>query len=356
MTWHIKTFLPVEFTIAKVPNVLESLDSIVSDGHRKIIVIDDNVCDLYRKSLPSDAIILPIRSTESAKTWNTAQIVLEFFQDMHVQRRETIVAVGGGVLLDLVGFCCSIYRRGIPYVRVPTTLLAIVDASVGAKTGINHLGFRNRLGSYYPPTTTLIDTCFIKTQDRREISNGMAEILKLAIVLDKQLFELLELSPQEMLKNKFQNNTLAEDIIDRSISGMTQQLTNNLWENVLERAVDFGHTFSPFIEMKNIPNLLHGEAVILDCLFSSCISNNRGYLSNDELARIFLAVKNCGLPVEHQDFYNSKLLWKGLRDVVNHRNGNQYLPLPVSIGVCKIINDLQYNEIELACEKMKAMQ
>lgn len=356
MTWHIKTSLPVEFKINKVADAFDSLDAAVSLGHRKIIVVDETVYDLYAGRFPTDAQILPIRSNEATKDWNTAQAVLEFFQDIKVQRRETVIAIGGGVLLDLVGFCCSIYRRGVPYVRIPTTLLAIVDASVGAKTSINHFGFRNRIGSFYPPKMTLIDKNFIKTQDQREIANGVAEILKLAIVLDYHLFELVELSPHELLRSKFQNATLADNIIDRAIAGMTQQLNDNLWETVLQRAVDFGHSFSPMIEMKNVPNLLHGEAVILDCLFSSCISNNRGYLSNDHLARIFSVVKHCGLPTEHQDFYDTDLLWKGLQDVVNHRNGNQYLPVPTSIGVCEIINDLQRKEIDLACERMRAMQ
>jgi 2-epi-5-epi-valiolone synthase len=356
MTWHIKTSLPVEFKIIKVHDAFESLEAAVSLGQRTIIVIDQTVYDLYAESLPQTAQILAIPSSEDLKDWNTAQRILSFFQDIQVQRREAIVAIGGGVLLDIVGFCCSIYRRGVPYVRVPTTLLAIVDASVGAKTSINHFGFRNRIGSFYPPKLTLIDKSFVKTQDHREISNGMAEILKLAIVLDRQLFEMIETSPQELIRSKFQNNILADTIIDRSIAGMTQQLNDNLWETVLQRAVDFGHSFSPMVEMKNVPELLHGEAVILDCLLSSCISNNRGYLSNSDLSRIFSVVKSVGLPTEHSDFYDADLLWKGLQDVVNHRNGNQYLPVPTAIGSCEIINDLQRRELDLACEKMRSLQ
>jgi 3-dehydroquinate synthetase len=108
--------------------------------------------------------------------------------------------------------------------------------------------------------------------------------------------------------------------------------------------------------MKNVPNLLHGEAVILDCLLSSCISNMRGYLPNSELERIFKTVKNCGLATEHEDFYNVDLLWLGLQDVMNHRNGNQYLPIPVAIGRCEIINDVTFREITKACERMRTLQ
>ncbi len=183
MTWRVKTTLPVEFDIVKVP---DALDWDVIPGQRRIAVVDETVYGLYKDKFPQGTEVFTVHSTEAKKDWQTAERVLKFFQDIKLLRRETVVAVGGGVLLDLVGFCCSIYRRGVPYVRVPTTLLAIVDASVGAKTSINHFGFRNRIGSFYPPKLTLIDKTFIRTQDHREIANGMAEILKLAIVLDYQ--------------------------------------------------------------------------------------------------------------------------------------------------------------------------
>lgn len=353
MTWRVKTTLPVEFDIVKTPN---ALDWDVIPGQRRIAVVDETVYGLYRDKIPVGTEVFTIRTDESVKDWQTAERVLKFFQDIKLLRRETVVAVGGGVLLDLVGFCCSIYRRGVPYVRIPTTLLAIVDASVGAKTSINHFGFRNRIGSFYPPTLTLIDKTFIRTQDHREISNGIAEILKLAIVLDYQLFELVELNPQELLRLKFQNHSLSDAIIDRAISGMTQELNDNLWEKDLQRPVDFGHTFSPMVEMKNVPNMLHGEAVILDCLLSSCISNLRGYLSNDHLSRIFKTIKNCNLPTEHDDFYDNDLLWRGVNDVVAHRNGNQYLPVPISIGRCEIINDLTFSELQQATQRLKSLQ
>lgn len=354
MTWRVKTNLPVDFDINRVP---DALNFSVIPGQRRIAIIDQTVYNLYKERIPAGVEHLVIESNEAEKHWKNAERVLSFFEEKNVLRRsEPIIAIGGGVLLDLVGFCCSIYRRGIPYVRIPTTLLAIVDASVGAKTSINHFGRRNRIGSFYPPVNTLIDTSFIKTQDRREIANGLAEILKLAIVLDYQLFEMIELAPQQLLSQKFQNHMLADKIIDRAIAGMTQELNDNLWERDLQRPVDFGHSFSPMVEMKNVPDMLHGEAVILDCLLSSCISNLRGYLSNDHLARIFKVVKDCSLPTGHNDFYDVDLLWKGLTDVMTHRNGNQYLPLPVSIGRCEIINDLTYSELKDAVERMKSLQ
>ena len=355
MTWTVKTQLPVEFEIRKTENVLSFAE--IPSG-RKVIVIDQTVYDLYRDALPTDAqtVILPIEASEATKDWKNAHRILSFLETNGVLRRsEPVIAIGGGVLLDMVGFACSVYRRGVPYIRIPTTLLGIVDASVGAKTSINHFGRRNRIGSFFTPTLTLIDKSFIKTQDSREISNGIAEILKLAIVLDRTLFELVEVNPELLIKQKFQNNPLADQIIDRAISGMTKELNDNLWEKELQRAVDYGHTFSPIVEMKNVPELLHGEAVILDCLLSACISVNRGLLSNSELIRIFNLLKKVNLPTQHIDFYDVDLLYSGLKDVMIHRNNNQYLPIPTAIGKCIIINDLNFREIELAVDKLKEL-
>lgn len=351
MKWTVKSNIPVNFDIVKIDNIKPYIDSNIG---RNIIVVDDTVYNLYPElfDLKSKDALLVVNCRESTKNILSAEKILSFFEEQQVLRRaEPILAIGGGVLLDVVGFCCSIYRRGIPYIRIPTTLLAIVDASVGAKTSINHFGRRNRLGSYYPPRTTIIDKNFIKTQNSRDISNGIAEILKLSIVLDQHLFELLE-SSDSLIETKFQT---ADDIIDLAITGMITALNQNLWEHNLQREVDFGHTFSPIIEMKNVETMLHGEAVILDCLFSSCIAANRSLLDHESLHRIFKIIKKFNLPTQHTDFYNRDLLDLGFKDVIKHRNGNQYLPLPIKIGQCKIVNDVSYREIQEAINTMRKL-
>ena len=265
-------------------------------------------------------------------------------------RREPVIVIGGGVLLDLVGFCCSIYRRGIPYVKVPTTLLAIVDASVGVKVAANHFMRRNRIGAYYPPIATLLDKKFIATQDERNIVNGIAEIFKLAVIKDEELFELLETSAEQLITEKFQFGAVPVRVINFAITGMIDELAPNLWERKLDRCVDFGHSFSPIIEMQNIATLQHGEAVVLDCLFSSCIANGRGYVDDDTLKRIFKTASALKLPVFHKDFCNFDLLKKSLSDTMKHRNGNQYLPEAVGIGNYKILNDVTDEEIKKASD------
>ena len=374
-TWTVKTELPVEFKLMYSADVFSpanhDLLSYQTNG-RVMIVIDQNVHKFYAVQLMNyfnshnvKYSMLVINTDEERKAWEDADHILEFFEDEGVLRREPIIAIGGGVLLDIVGFACSIYRRGIPYIKVPTTLLAIVDASVGSKVAINHFGRRNRLGAYYPPIATLIDKKFIKTQSEREIVNGIAEIFKLAVIKSPELFALLEENAELLIEEKFQHGAVPVRVINLAITDMIAELGPNLWEKKLDRCVDFGHTFSPVIEMNNIKDsfepdnppyftkdnmLLHGEAVALDCLYSSCISSLRGHISAYTLNRIFDLAKRLKLKTYHEDFTDMELLQKSLADATKHRNGNQFAPLPISIGNYTIVNDITEKEMKYAID------
>jgi len=357
-TWTVKTELPVEFKLTYSADIFNPLNhDLVSykTNDRVMIVIDQNVHKFYTVELMNyfnshnvKYSMLVIDTDEESKTWEDADYILQFFEDEGVLRREPIIAIGGGVLLDIVGFACSIYRRGIPYIKVPTTLLAIVDASVGSKVAVNHFERRNRLGAYYPPIATLIDKKFIKTQSEREIVNGIAEIFKLAVIKSPELFTLLEENAELLIEEKFQHGAVPVRVINLAITDMIAELGPNLWERKLDRCVDFGHTFSPVIEMTNIPELLHGEAVALDCLYSSCIACLRGYIGQSVLNRIFNLAKRLKLKTFHEGFTNMELLQKSLSDATKHRNGNQYAPLPIYVGNYKIVNDITKSEMEYA--------
>ena len=364
-TWSVKAELPVEFILKYSSDVfnLNNHDLLsFGESNRRVVVIDETVYKLYGEQLETyfktfqvELELFVVDATEENKDWKHTDEILKFFEVSGVLRREAIIVIGGGVLLDLVGFCCSIYRRGIPYVKVPTTLLAIVDASVGVKVAANHFGRRNRIGAYYPPVATLLDKKFISTQDERNIVNGIAEIFKLAVIKDKELFELLETSSEQLITEKFQFGAVPVRVINLAITGMIDELVPNLWERKLDRCVDFGHSFSPIIEMQNIATLQHGEAVVLDCLLSSCIANVRGYVDGDTLKRIFKTANDLKLPTFHKDFCNFDLLKKSLSDTMKHRNGNQYLPVPVGIGNYIILNDVTDDEIKKATIVFKGM-
>ena len=362
-TWSVKTELPVSFTLTYSSGVFNVNNHDLhnfNQSDRKIVVIDKTVYDLYGAEMHDyfnkfkiQLLCLVIDATEENKNWEETNKILNFFEETKILRREPVIAIGGGVLLDIVGFAASIYRRGIPYIKVPTTLLSIVDASIGSKVGINHFNRRNRLGAYYPPIATLIDKKFIKTQSEREIVNGLSEIFKLALIKSKELFDLMHQSAEQLVDEKFQFGAVPVRVINLAITGMMEELSSNLWEKKLDRCVDFGHSFSPIIEMKNVPNMHHGEAVALDCLFSSCLSFVRGFIDKEVLVKIFDVAKRLKLKTYHEDFTNYDLLFSALSDTIKHRNGNQYLPIPVDIGNYIILNDVTEEDIRKTIEVYK---
>lgn len=365
-TWSVKAELPISFTVKYSSDIFNTTNQDLlsySDSQRRLVVIDKTVYEIYKTELHNyfdkhkvQLELFVLDAIEENKDWKHTDEVLKFFERVGVLRREPIVAIGGGVLLDLVGFCCSIYRRGIPYIKIPTTLLAIVDASVGVKVAANHLERRNRIGAYYPPIATFLDKKFIKTQNDRDIINGIAEIFKLAVIKSEELFVLLEENYEQLINEKFQFGAVPVRVINLAITGMIEELAPNLWEKKLDRCVDFGHSFGPLIEMQNLPNLYHGEAVVLDCLYSSCIAEVRGYITMDQLRRIFKCAKNLKLPTWHEDFSRVRLLESALQDTMKHRNGNQYLPVPIGIGQYTMLNNVTVDDMRLAADLFEEIE
>lgn len=238
----------------------------------------------------------------------------------------------------------SLYRRSTPYIRVPTTLMGIVDAGIGAKTGVNYSTHKNRLGAYFPPEAVFLDRTFLTTLEPRELCNGLAEILKIALVKDQRLFELLEEHGDRLIEERLQVSQAAEEVLRRSIHGMLEELQPNLWEEQLERLVDFGHTFSPTLEMRALPSLLHGEAVTIDMALSTALSLVRGLITEVEANRILATMRTLRLPTDHE-LCSPELMWQAVEEAVDHRDGLQRIPLPVSIGAVTFVNDVQQAEM-----------
>jgi 3-dehydroquinate synthase len=172
----------------------------------------------------------------------------------------------------------------------------------------------------------------------------------MGVIKDQMLFENLERHVIEIDQWEFYGRREGLNIIERSITGMVEELHDNLRELDLERLVDFGHSFSPLLELRSLDagqvrSLSHGEAVALDVLFSSCLATNRGILSIANLKRIFSLCHQIGLPIEHPFFNEADYLWEALEDTTRHRNGNQNLPIPNEVGKGQFVNDLTYDEL-----------
>ncbi|XP_026187540.1 2-epi-5-epi-valiolone synthase-like isoform X1 [Mastacembelus armatus] len=323
---------------------------------KRFVVIDETVNQLYGSQLiqyfESREVVyrmLPLPTTEENKCLELVTKILEEIHQFGIDRRsEPIIAIGGGVCLDVVGLAASLYRRRTPYIKVPTTLLSYVDASVGAKTGVNFAGGKNKLGSYVPPVATFLDRSFFQTLPPRQISNGMAEMLKMALMKHHGLFELLEAEGRKLLLSKLQScesdsGVELEDSATAStriaIETMLEELAPNLWEDDLDRLVDFGHLISPELEMTVLPTLLHGEAVNIDMSFMVYVAHQRGLLTADEKYRIIQCMLGLELPVWHQEC-TLPLVQKSLNERLKHSAGSLRMPLPTGLGRAEIFHDM----------------
>lgn len=210
-----------------------------------LIIKDENVDINY-----DNIISLPF--SEQTKNLATVNQLYDLFIDTNVSRETTtIVAVGGGVTLDVVGYAAATFKRGIRLIYVPTTLLSMVDASVGSKTGVNYQGLKNYIGCFYQPSCVIIDPVFLQTLDQRQFNNGMAEVIKYGCIKDKRL-----------LNDIMQPNIDIEDIIERSINVKKYFVEQDEHDHHVRHALNFGHTYGHAIESYyQFDKYLHGEAI-----------------------------------------------------------------------------------------------
>jgi 2-epi-5-epi-valiolone synthase len=361
--WEVKSSQEVKYSVQFYDGLFSHSNTVLLRAgvgqtpacQRRLIVVDSRVLDLYgweiEGYLRANRVryrLLPLATTEPQKTMDNVLRVVSALDDFGVNRRsDPLIAIGGGVLLDVAGFAASLYRRGLPYVRVPTTLMGLIDAGVGIKTGVNFDGHKNRIGTYFAPQRAYLDTHFLKTLEERHISNGIAEIVKIALIRDAKLFALLESNVATLVPDRFSGQSAYREILTRATLGMLEELSNNLWESVLERAVDYGHTFSPTLEMSVLPELLHGEAVAIDMALSLVLAAQRDLISPDQVTRALALIDAYGLPTYHAQC-DEELLMRALIDTTRHRDGMQRVPLSRGIGKAVFVNDLTRAEIRSA--------
>jgi 3-dehydroquinate synthetase len=372
--WRNVFQLPIQYDVELCPRLLSLESSVLATRmmlagarRRRFLVVDAAVQELYgaqiaayfeKHSIETHTVVLP--GEECNKRMEAVDAILEQLCVFGLLRREPVIGIGGGVLLDIVGLAANLYRRGVPYIRVPTTLLSLVDASVGVKNGVDYCSCscgpqKNRVGSFYAPAGALLDKTFIATQDARNVINGLGEIMKLALVRSTELFCLLETHGPRLVRERFQGADPAADrVIELSIQIMLEELGPNLWEQQLERCVDYGHTFSKIFEMAPGADLMHGEGVNIDGFLCVLLAQRRGMVSAAVKDRIFAAMTRIGLPTLH-DSVRPAALEQGLLDAVEHRNGAQRIPLLTGIGSSVCVNDITPEELRSACTELWAM-
>jgi len=393
--WEIESPITFQYRVRESADVFALDSDVLLFGHlttaedllraklralKRVVVVDDNVYKLYGERIDAyfahhdvQVKLMVLETTEENKDIQMALQIAEAVHELGIDRRlDPVIAIGGGVCMDIVGFAASIYRRRTPYIRVPTTLMGYVDASVGAKSGVNFeaepgVWKKNKLGAYLPPALTLLDRSFLSTLDSRQLANGAAEIVKMAIVKDPELLDLLAHYGADLIEHKFQDLpassghaqadcTAPSRVLYLSIQTMLEELAPNLWEDSLVRLVDFGHVFSMELEMACLydEKLFHGEAVAIDMAFSCVLAHVRGHLEMETLALILDAMRALQLPVYHPAFDAPvktppfrALTAEALYERVKFSSG-QKIPLPSGHGIGNIYDDITQSQMDEA--------
>jgi 2-epi-5-epi-valiolone synthase len=322
--------------------------------------MDSEICGHWQERLRRyfdakdvEARYMAIPGGERSKNMEAVMsIVAELHQYGLDRRNEPPIVMGGGAVLDTGSFAASIYRRGVPFIRVPTTLLGYVDASVGIKTGVNVGSSKNLIGTFSAPELVLLDREFFGSLAPCEVASGLAEVLKLGLGCDTGLFRMLDAGAPAFASTRLRDSN-GFKILARAIDVMLDQLQPNIYEGDLSRPLDLGHTFSQPLEMSGDgTRVRHGEAVAFDLNLSAIISARRGVLSADELRRLADLTRRLGLSTTVPDI-DPQVIWESLTERTQHRAGEQRTPLPRRIGECMFVNDLTRREICDAFEQLR---
>ena len=278
----------------------ELLNSLIPKGDLAVVT-NTTVAALYLEKLQATLsgrriaqCVLP--DGEQFKTQQTLGLIYDVLVESRLNRDATILALGGGVVGDMAGFAAASYQRGVGYVQIPTTLLALVDSSVGGKTGVNHPGGKNLIGAFYQPLAVIADIDTLATLPDRELRAGLAEIIKYGCIWDPVLFAWLESHIDQLTGRDIPSLIHA---IERSCQIKADVVGKDERESNLRAILNFGHTFGHAIESAtHYENFLHGEAVALGMLMASDLSHRLGLLDAHSLKRVRDLLARAGLPAE----------------------------------------------------------
>ncbi|WP_068824535.1 3-dehydroquinate synthase [Pseudomonas sp. BMS12] len=269
-------------------------------GRQVAIVTNETVAPIYLQTVEQSlqeceitSVVLP--DGESFKNWETLQLIFDGLLQARHDRKTTIVALGGGVVGDMAGFAAACYQRGVDFIQVPTTLLSQVDSSVGGKTGINHPLGKNMVGAFYQPNAVLIDTSVLDTLPARELSAGLAEVIKYGLICDPDFLGWLEIHIEQL--RALQPEALIQ-AIERSCAAKARVVGADERESGLRAILNLGHTFGHAIETHmGYGAWLHGEAVAAGTVMALEMSMRLGWITGAERDRSIRLLLRAGLPV-----------------------------------------------------------
>jgi len=326
-------------------------------GNRMVAMITDETVDtLHAERINQwlsahvsklQKIVLP--PGESSKSLSTACHLLDWLAQSDIRRRDIIVAVGGGAIIDTAGWVASIYMRGISYLNVPTTLLAQVDAAIGGKVAVNHDTAKNLIGSFYAPDAVVSCTDWLSTLDSRQFRSGLAEAIKMAVISSGQLLAFIE---QHLESLAALDSRCLQSLVHAASVIKCVLVERDPYEVDLRRTLNFGHTVGHAVEtVTGYGPVLHGEAVAYGMAVAIRVARARGVLAPSVAERIVAILRSVGLPVALGDLPavpEEEDVIRALEKVRQVRDGSLRFVLPTGIGSALIVDDVGDDEIRSA--------
>lgn len=291
-----------------------------------------------------------ISGGETSKHSQLAESLAEEIVAFGLHRGEYVIGVGGGATLDLVSYTASRVHRGVACMNIPTTFLSQVDAGVGVKNAVNFAGYKNTLGTFYPPSLVIVDPTILLTLPARQVSSGIAEAIKVSIMLNRELFELIENNYSDVIKLNIKS-PVVQKIIWETILTHVRQIETDPFEQAMERPLVFGHEWGHWLEIKTDHRLTHGEAISIGMAIDSHIALSRGLMLNDEYNRILSILRKCALPIfdrwiEKDMASGCNELYAGLVRHQEHQYGTlSPIALPKCIGSVAYVSDISQQDL-----------
>lgn len=324
-----------------------------------MVVTNDTVGPLYFEHVKTQletvgfsVSVCVLKDGEVYKTIESFFDIQSALMEKDFGRDGAIVALGGGVVGDMAGFAASTFQRGIPFVQIPTTLLAMVDSSVGGKTAINHPLGKNMIGTFYQPKAVLASLDCLKTLPKQEITAGLGEVVKTGIIYDADFFEFME---KDISKVFDYDLDVLSTIVKRCCQIKAAVVGEDEKEHGLRAILNYGHTFGHAIEaFLGFGTWLHGEAVGLGMVIASELALSRGLISQSDNDRMKALCEKSLLPTKIPDAMTGDDFISHMRHDKKVRHGVIRYVLPVSIGCVKIFSDVSDDEVRALITKMKA--
>jgi 3-dehydroquinate synthetase len=360
--FHVEGYERIEYDLVYVDGVFAIDSSELADSYRPygraLMVVDESVYALYGDAIHTyfdhhgiALTVVPVQIRETAKSLETFERIVGEFDAFGLVRTEPVLVVGGGLTTDVAGFACASYRRNTPYIRIPTTLIGLIDASVSIKVAVNYGKHKNRLGAYHASQKVLLDFSFLKTLPESQVRNGMAELIKISVVGNAEIFELLEKYGAELLRTRFgyldgtaELRSAGERLTYEAIATMLDLEAPNLHEIDLDRVIAFGHTWSPTLELTPPDPFFHGHAINIDMALSTTLAEQRGHLSVADRDRVLGVMSELGLALDSHHL-TPELLAAATTSILRTRDGLLRAAIPAPIGDCIFLNDVTTDEL-----------